>query len=501
MKKFFTKRNIILICVGVAIIILIGTQMIGGSKTTKEPTSDTAATTTDVEVMLLGLPLEEGEHLNFLATVSAQDDTSITPEMSGKVTHVYVEEGDTVTKGQKLFSLRNSDQSIAYQQAQAQLENQRITLRDLEKEFAGEDLSVQASLTHQQEQVVTQAYQNLLNNDLQAYPEDDAAGERATAPIVSGTYRGEREGQYIIKTYGSSADSGVSISLSGLEEGIYSASTNFPTELGTQGLYLQFPDEPKKNRTWIVDIPNTRSSSYVSVKNAYEGAKKGKDLTLTQSQVTQEQIDRQRNIVRQQELAVNQAGVALEKTIIRAPFNGDLVNLDVEVGSIVSAFSPVGNIKSLGELELEFSLSDQERRYIHENSEVYMNGEVVGLVTYVAKSLDGTTYKNKARASLSDEYHFTEGETLTITIIPQIYDGATIQTEANGALLLPLTAVQIIGNNPHIAVVNSENVVELIPVETGLLLGSTIEIISGLSGDEVIIRDARGITSGQKVHY
>ena len=501
MKKLLTKKNILIILVIIAVTILL--IQLGGKKTTSagiEP-EEVITETTDVEVISLGLPVEEGESLSFLATVSAQDETSVTAEMSGKVTNVYVEEGDSVQKGQKLFSLRNSDQGIAYQQAQAQLENQRITLRNLEKEFAGEDSSVQATLTDQQTQAVAQAYQNFLNNDLQAYPEDDADREDAVAPVVSGTYRGLEEGRYIIETYGSAADSGVSIRLSGLEDGTYIASTNFPTEIGTQGLYLQFPDKPKKNKTWVIDIPNTRSSSYLSAKNAYEGAKKGKDLTLTQSQVTQEQIDRQRNVVHQQELTVQQAGVALEKTIIRAPFDGDLVAFDVEIGSIVSGFSPVGTIKSLGELELEFSISDQERIYIREGADVYVGDEAIGVVTYVAQSLDGTTYKNKVRASLSNADDFTEGETLTIMITPEVDENTHTPTSVNGVFSLPITAVQIVGNTPHIAVINDDGIVTLQPVATGLLLGSMIEVVEGLSGDEVVIRDARGITNGRQVNY
>jgi len=86
-------------------------------------------------------------------------------------------------------------------------------------------------------------------------------------------------------------------------------------------------------------------------------------------------------------------------------------------------------------------------------------------------------------------------------ITPEVDENTHTPTSVNGVFSLPITAVQIVGNTPHIAVINDDGIVTLQPVATGLLLGSMIEVVEGLSGDEVVIRDARGITNGRQVNY
>src|SRR5690606_16686254 len=136
----------------------------------------------------------------------------------------------------------------------------------------------------------------------------------------------------------------------------------------------------RKNSEWIIEIPNTRSSSYVTAKNAYEAAKAGKDLTLEQSAVSEEQLQQQRNAVRQQELSVSQAALTLAKTSIRAPFDGTIIDLNISEGTIVNTFSSIGTIKTLGDLELEFSVSNRERLLINVGDEVMYDNKPIGEV-------------------------------------------------------------------------------------------------------------------------
>lgn len=493
MKKYITTRNITITASALLAVIILISVIFRGTQAPVTPVEETT-----VDIFPISTPLAEGETLSFSANVTADNEAPLTPQSSGTVDTLYVEEGATLTKGDPIFSLERNDQRIVYKRAEAQLENQRIILQNLQEEFKGIDSSIYGSLEEQQEQKVAQAYQDFLNNDLQAYPQEDPESQRAEAPIVSGTYQGTEEGKYIIETYASSSASGASVKVSGLEEGIYSASTNFPTPLGERGLYLQFPDDVEKNTTWIIEIPNTRSSSYITAKNTYTSAQSGKDVTLTQSQVTQADINQQQNVVRQQELSVQQAAQALADMTIRAPFDGVLVDFDLSPGSVVSAYSPVGRVKSLGNLNLEFSVSEQERSYLQEGSEVLFNGQPVGSITYVAQSFGASSYKSKVRATLFQPDTFTEGEIITIEVLPSFSEE---NISAEGVITVPITALHIIGNDPFLATLGEDDTLVLIPVETGLILGSRIEIISGINGTERVVSDARGLEAGQVLTY
>jgi len=494
MKKKFKKNPFI--GIGIIVLILIALVVMVRNILPKNNTEEQEVSIAKVaEIIELRSPYEEGQKIQFEANVKAENETAITAESSGKVTSINKSEGDSVRKGDKLFGLNSRDQQISYQQALVQLDNQKLILQNLEKEFNKDGSSVQEALSEQQQLNVKNAYQNLLNNDLRAYPQDNPEEQRGGAPVVTGTYRNIQEGSYFIEVYASGSETGASFRYTGLESGTATVSTTFPVALGNRGLSLTFPENFNKRETWVISIPNENSSSYVQLLNAYESAKKGKDTSLKQSQVTQEQLDQQRNAVRQQQLSVSQASAQLEKTIVRAPFDGNLISFDVTEGSVVSAFSPVGTIKSLGELELEFSISNRDTIYFKENDVVYRGDKVIGKIEYIAQSLDANTFKNIVRVSLNKNIKVTEGETISISLVPNILENSSVETN------IPLTAIKIIGNDPYVGIVNEDNSITIVPVETGLLFGSQIEIISGLEDYQIIVKDIRGYSEGDIINY
>lgn len=493
-----TQKKIISIIV-IAVIVIIALTVFRSSSQDKKSVS-TVPAIQKVEALALSSIDGSDETLNFVARVTASDTSGLSAEASGKVSKILVKEGAVVKKGQTLVRLKNSDQSIAYSQAKVQLENQQLSLEKMEKEFNKIGSSVQARLSEQQELQVKNAYQNFLNTDLQAYPEDNPQRQTGGAPIITGTYQNTEEGSYRVEVYPSGGESGASLRVSGLEKGTFTASTEFPIALGSRGLFLQFPENFEKNSTWIIDVPNKRSSKYGAAKNAYESAQAGKNLTLGQSAITKEQLQQQRNAVRQQQLSVSQAALQLDKTIIKAPFDGTIINLDISEGAIVSAFSPIGTIKTLGKLELDFSVSNRERLLLNKGDKVSYKGKVIGEISYVASSLDTKTFKNNIRVVVTDADSLTEGDTLTIEIIKE-EKGSQSENRESGMIVVPLTSIQIIGNNPHVTVIDDTNEVALKPVSVGLLLGNEIEILDGLDGTELVIKDSRGLQKGQKVSY
>ena len=78
-----------------------------------------------------------------------------------------------------------------------------------------------------------------------------------------------------------------------------------------------------------------------------------------------------------------------------------------------------------------------------------------------------------------------------------------IMTPENGvsgerSFALPLSAVKYTPAGAFVFTVNAEGVLETHPVETGLVTAHAITV-SGLAGDEIIVKDVRGLKAGQTV--
>ncbi len=91
-------------------------------------------------------PVAEGTISSFIAATAnlvAEDDVQIVAETEGKATHLYVEEGDYVQKGQKLLQVDPADRQLEVQKAELALRNARIYLERGEKMTADQLISTE----------------------------------------------------------------------------------------------------------------------------------------------------------------------------------------------------------------------------------------------------------------------------------------------------------------------------------------------------------------------
>ena len=92
--------------------------------------------------------------MNYTTTDDAQVDADIIPlsfKVPGRISEVFVKEGDTVTKGQKIAALDDTDYKLALRQARARLDMARSELEKQETELAltrtSSDIGVRQSKT------------------------------------------------------------------------------------------------------------------------------------------------------------------------------------------------------------------------------------------------------------------------------------------------------------------------------------------------------------------
>lgn len=194
---------------------------------------------------------------------------------------VNVQNGSHVEEGDVLFSFDKNDAyadtqsakvavveaELALQEEQTSATDPNTQIRTKENQIAGYKKTIADS-----SQDIEDAYRDFLNEDLEASVHKDrsfALSDRIE-PILSGRYVGDQEGSYVIEVYASSAESGYSYRVSGLESMTDSVIFDKAISLGTLGLEITFPHDTKSNDKWIVYVPNNKIATYAETKANYE---------------------------------------------------------------------------------------------------------------------------------------------------------------------------------------------------------------------------------------
>jgi RND family efflux transporter MFP subunit len=328
------------------------------------------------------------DELLLAGTIDVEKRVDLGFASSGRVKSINFEVGQRIKKGQIIAEIEQNRLAAEFTQAQANL---NLTRANSSTDINTAESSLE-SLRKEQNAIVVGLYHEYLSGDLQAYSLDSSPGDEMT-PIVSGSYSGKNEGEYVISVYSSASNSGYSFNLSGLSTGTYSAQEFQPGLLGDKGLYIQFDTRSSyRNTRWIVPVPNTRSSGYVTRKRAYESALATRARVITEAQNNLQRsngVDAESNISidqarRDQATAqVNAVSAQLGDGKIRAPFDGIIVRNDLEVGEIISAFTP--EITFFGDITKKLRLNTPE---------IYINKIAVGdVVSVVLDAYPGEVFK------------------------------------------------------------------------------------------------------------
>ena len=209
------------------------------------------------------------------------DSVDLAFPKAGRLASVKTAVGTQVRKGEVLASLDAGDALGALTQAQGALELAKAQYASMDVQYA--------NAKKQQDVLVENAYRTMLSSGLVAVSaRKDPNGttlpvDNNQAPQISGIYTCNKPGVYEIYPYASGVDSGYSYTYSGLEKGNGNVTYYTPQPLGACGLYVQFPvgyhvDYVK----WVIEIPNTKSSTYTANKNAYDLAVTTRDQVLSQ---------------------------------------------------------------------------------------------------------------------------------------------------------------------------------------------------------------------------
>lgn len=209
--------------------------------------------------------------------------------------------------------------------------------------------------------------------------------------------------------------------------------------------------------------------------------------------------------------AIVSAEVALEYTLVRAPFDGTVLTKNADVGEIVSplgasstsraAVVTIADMKSL-EVEADVSESNIERIKPNQPCEItldaYPEQRYEGFVTKIVPTAD------RAKATVLVKVGFNSYDS---RVLPEMSAKVLFLTKPSDVatqnvrpfLTVPSAAV-VDRDGRKVVFLVRENLATEIVVSTGRQVGSLVEITSGLNaGDKVIDKVTHEINPGVKV--
>ncbi len=188
--------------------------------------------------------------------------------------------------------------------------------------------------------------------------------------------------------------------------------------------------------------------------------------------------------------------IAISKTEIRAPYEGEIGLRNISTGAFLSPADIITTLRDVRQLKLEFSVPEKYAKNIARGSQVYFRvdgGQVDHPARVIATegNVEQTTRTLKVRALVTIKHP---------ELVPGIFARVHLQLGKNDeAILIPTQAVIPQARNKRVILLRKDSAVFQV-VETGVRDSSYVQILRGIKpGDTVITTGLMAIRPGSKV--
>jgi membrane fusion protein (multidrug efflux system) len=207
--------------------------------------------------------------------------------------------------------------------------------------------------------------------------------------------------------------------------------------------------------------------------------------------------------------AVERAELNLNYTRIEAPIDGVVGIAKAQVGDLVGpGTGELASISTLDPIRVYFPVSEQEYLKAAEKvQDAYRNQSTPREGTLELILSDGSVYPHKGSFLLADRQVDVKTGTIRIGALftnpgnvlrPGLFARVRAVTQTKkGALLVPQRAVTELQGQAQVAIVNSDNTVEIRPIKVGERVGSQWVIDQGLqAGERVVVEGLQTLKAG-----
>jgi HlyD family secretion protein len=217
--------------------------------------------------------------------------------------------------------------------------------------------------------------------------------------------------------------------------------------------------------------------------------------------LSKEQIDQRRFAAkaalaqaRAQDAAANDVRTREGLTVVRAPFNGLIIERNARFGDMSGVATPLFRLARDGQVELAADVSENALDKIHPGDKATVTladgSQAEGVVRLVAPAVDTQTKLGKVRISLPVKSNIRAGG----------FASATFLGFTRSASAVPETAVRYDAEGASVMVVGADDRVQRVPVTTGQRGGGFVELLNGpTEGAKVVDRAGAMLVPGDFV--
>lgn len=188
--------------------------------------------------------------------------------------------------------------------------------------------------------------------------------------------------------------------------------------------------------------------------------------------------------------------IAISKTEIRAPYEGEIGLRNISVGSYLSPADIITTLRDVRQLKLEFSVPEKYAKNIAKGSLVRFQVDG-GQADHTAKviategNVEATTRTLKVRALITQKHP---------ELVPGIFARVHLQLGIDSnAILIPTQAIIPLARDKRVIIFHKDTATFQV-VETGVRDSSYVQILRGIkAGDTIITTGLMTIRQGSKV--
>ena len=374
----------------------------------------------------------------YVGTVEPGHQVVVYPKVSGEVLEVYFGIGDTVEQGEVLLQLDSTSLQYDISLAQASLSKNQSQAQ-LSLEQARQNLEIYDS-------GIEDGYNSTLMNAEAAVEKAEVAVEKAGADLVSArrTYREVRDDEW--------EDVYTDVQIMQYRDAVVQA------EIGLESAQLTLEQAEAALEATKQQLSDQRISSETAVRSAEVSNNFSSDY-----------------------ISIQKMQNTLADYTIASPIGGVIEQRGVDPYDMASTGTPVYVISNKDAMTVSFQVSETTWSNMRAGDAVTIEkqgqswpGTIVEIATMA--NANGGLYTVKANVE-NAPFEMNTGSTIKVF--------AEMQSSRN-TMLVPIDSIYYDGSTPYVFVYQN-GLAERATLETGMADAESIEVLSGLSGNESII--------------
>lgn len=400
--------------------------------------------------------------VNATGAISPLREAQLAFTTSGSLVKLDVKQGDAVKKEQVLAALDTRELELQLAQSEASLASAQARLDQLKNPSASDVAAAQAAVASAE---ATLAQLKTPNQNDYAMAKADV--EKAAAALVTAQANYDRAG----------------------------GATNPLIAMMPQALNLQ---QATLDYQKALAAFNARvSPSDSQLKQAQSAVEQAKAQLAKLTNPNPNDVKNVQASVDQAKAARDLAKTRLDYAVIKAPFDGMVTRVDVDLGTTVTAGRVIIAIADASEYRVKLNIDETDIAKIKLGQDVTVSLDAYPDVALSAKVTDIAATATLVQGVVNYVVTVTLNSGQTSLKIGMTADANIIVTNKDNVLLVPNTAIRAQSNRRFVTIPKGGDQVEEIEIKTGLSNDQETEILSGLhEGQSVIVSLIQQLPSG-----